>query len=142
MIQLKVITLTGVFVDKEVHEVAVPTTAGTIAINGGHAPLLGAVKPGVLSIQYSKSDRHEDREQVAVYDGTIEVLDNTITILVDDVETPDDISEAEAERALARAKELKDKAPDAVGLAEAQAMMDRSAVRLQLAGLKKRSKRR
>lgn len=141
MINLKVITLTGVFVDKEVHEVAVPTTAGTIAINGGHAPLLGAVHPGVLSIQYNKSDKESDRQQVAVYEGTVEVLDNTVSVLVDDVDTPDEISEAEAEKALARAKELKEKAGSAVDLAEAQAMMDRSAVRLQLAGLKKRSKR-
>lgn len=141
MINLRVITLTGVFVDKEVHEVSVPTTAGTIAINGGHAPLLGAVRPGVLSIQYAKADKESARQQVAVYEGTVEVLDNTVSVLVDDVDTPDEISEAEAEKALARAKDLKEKAGSAVDLAEAQAMMDRSAVRLQLAMLKKRSKR-
>jgi F-type H+-transporting ATPase subunit epsilon len=142
MIQLQIITLTGVFMDKEVFEVDVPTTAGKIAVNGGHAPLAGAIKPGVLTIKHQKTDSTDSWEQVAVYEGTIEVLRNVVTILVDDVDTPDEVSEAEAQKALDKAKELTAKAGDAMSLAEAQSAMDRSAVRLQLASLKSRSKKR
>lgn len=140
MIALQLITLSGHHVDTDVFELVVPTTAGEIAINEGHAPLVGAVAPGVLTIRYKKDDK--DVEQVGVYTGTIEVLNNVIRVLVDEVDTPEEVVHEEAEKALKRAQELKAKAKDAVSIAEAQAVMDRQAVRLKLAGLKKSSKRR
>ena len=72
--------------------------------------------------------------------GTVEVLDNNIRLLVDEVDTRMTWLR-EAEAALKRAQDLKEKAGDAVSIAEAQAMMDRQAVRLQLVGLKKASKK-
>lgn len=139
MIHLQLITLSGNHVDREVFELRVPTTAGTIAINEGHAPLVGAVSAGLLSIY---NERNAEPEQMGVYTGTVEVLNNKITVLVDEVDTPDEVVAHEAETALKRAQELRASAGDAVSIAEAQAMMDRQAVRLQLANLKKRSTRR
>jgi len=139
MIHLELITLSGRHTDEEIFELRVPTTAGTIAINGGHAPLLGAVAPGVLSVYRKKGGL---LEEFGVYNGTIEVLNNKIRLLVDEVDTPEDITEQEAQAAFKRAQELKDKAKDAVSIAEAQTMMDRQAVRLKLAGLRKSSKPR
>ena len=141
MFHLQLITLSGRHYEKEVFELMVPTTAGTIAINEGHAPLLGAVSPGVLSIRPTKDTRDPDREQFGVYSGTVEVLNNNVRLLVDEVDAPEDIVKQEAEAAYKRAKELQEKAGDAVSIAEAQAMMDREAIRLQLADLKKGSKK-
>lgn len=141
MFQLQIITLSGVYKDEEAFELRVPTTAGTIVINGGHAPLVSAIKPGILTVVHKRGDREDQFEQVGVYEGSVEVLNNIVHVLVDEVDSPDEVSEAEAEKALARAKEMTEKAGDGVSFAEAQSMMDRSAVRLQLAGLKKRSKR-
>ena len=142
MINLQLITLSGRHKDEEVFEVMVPTIAGDIAINEGHAPLLGAVAPGLLQIRKTRETRNADREQFGVYTGTVEVLDNTIRLLVDEVDTPEDVVLHEAEAAYKRAQELKAKAGDALSIAEAQAMMDRQAVRLELANLKKASKKR
>lgn len=142
MIRLKLITLHGTHFDDDVYEVMLPTKAGEIAVYGGHAPLLSVAAPGVIAIRKTKGVKDSDREFMAVYGGTIEVLNNQIQVLVDEVDTSADISEAEAERAYKRAQELKDKAKDAVSLAEAQSMIDRSAVRLRLAGMKKHSKRK
>lgn len=136
MIHLQLITLSGKHKDEEVFEVRIPTTGGTIAVNGGHAPLLGAIAPGILSVYKKRGDR--EAEQLGVYDGTIEVLENTVRVLVDQLDNPEDVSENEAQKAFERAKQLKEKAGDAVSIAEAQAMMDRQAVRLKLAGLKRR----
>ena len=141
MFQLQIITLSGVYLDDEVHEVQVPTQAGPIALNAGHAPLVGVIKPGVLTIIRKKGDTQDHHEQIGVYEGTVDVLNDTVKVLVDDVDTPDEYSEEEAKKAFKRAKEMTEKAGDSVALSEAQSMMDRSAVRLQLAGLKKRSKR-
>lgn len=141
MIHLQLITLSGRQVDKEIYELMVPTTAGVIAINQDHAPLVGAIAPGVLSIQYNKNDKSSDKEKFGVYSGTIEVLNNNIRLLVDEVDTPDSVVQHEAEEAYKRAQELKEKAGDAVSIAEAQAIMDRQAIRLQLADLKRRKQR-
>lgn len=142
MIRLKLITLHGVHFDDEVYEAIIPTKAGNIAVYGGHAPLLSVAAPGVVAIRKEKSTKDLNREFMAIYGGTIEVLNNEIKVLVDEVDTTEDISEAEAEKALKRAQELRDKAGDAKSLAEAQTMIDRSTVRLQLAGIKKHSKRK
>lgn len=140
MINLKLITLHGIHFEGEVYEVMLPTKAGEIAVYGGHAPLLSVAVPGLVAIRKTKAVKDDDREFIAIYGGTIEVLNNQVQVLVDEVDTADSISEAEAEKAYKRAQELKEKAGDAVSLAEAQAMIDRSAVRLKVAGLKKRTK--
>lgn len=142
MIHLKLITLSGTEIDEDVYEVMVPTTAGTIGVYGGHAPLLGEVAPGLLSVRKKQGDKDDSRDQYGVYDGTIEILDNNVQVLVDELDTPFEVSEQEAQAALKRAQDMIGKAKDAVSLSEAQAMMDRQAVRLQLANLKKRSKRK
>lgn len=142
MIRLKLITLSGVKADKDIFELMVPTTAGTIAINEGHAPLVGAVAPGVLYVREQRNTADSSREQFGVYDGTVEVLNNEITVLVDEADAPEDISQSEAESAFNRARELKKKAGDSVALADAQAIMDRQAVRLKLAGVRKNSSKR
>lgn len=142
MIRLKLITLHGTHFDDDVYEAMLPTKAGEIAVYEGHAPLLSVAAPGLVAIRKTKSVKDDDREFVAIYGGTIEVLNNEIQVLVDEVDTSDDLTEAEAEKAYKRAQEFKEKAKDALSLAEAEAMIDRSAVRLKLAGLKKRSKRK
>ncbi len=140
--KLKVITLSGTEVDSEVYEAVVPTTGGTIAVYGGHAPLLGEVAPGILKIRAKKGDKDSERDEYGVYDGTVEVLHDTVQVLVDELDAPHEVNQQEAEAALKRAQDMQAKAKDAVSLAEAQALMDRSQVRLQLAGLKKHSKRK
>ena len=82
MFQLQIITLSGVFRDKEVFEVQVPTTAGSIVINGDHAPLVSSIKPGVLTVIYKRGDREDQQEKVGVYEGTVEVLHNVVNILL------------------------------------------------------------
>lgn len=141
-LHLKVITLTGTAVDSDVYEVMVPTTGGTIGVYGGHAPLLGEVAPGLLKIRKKKEDKDDARDEYGVYDGTVEVLHDTVQVLVDELDAPGEVSEHEAEAALKRAQEMQAKAKDAVSLAEAQSLMDRSQVRLQLASLRKHSKRK
>ncbi len=137
-LQLQIIHLNGVFTDRAIFQIDVPTTAGPIAINEGHAPLVGDIKPGIVTIINKKGDAQSHHENLAIYEGTVEVLNNNVTILVDDVDTPEEITEAEAQKAYQRAKDLTSKSGKAVELAEAHSMMDRSAVRLQLASLKRR----
>jgi F-type H+-transporting ATPase subunit epsilon len=142
MIRLQLITLRGMHFDEDVYEAIIPTKAGDIAVYEDHAPLLSVAAPGLVAIRKDRSTKDDEREFVAIYGGTVEVLDNKIKILVDEVDTTSSVNEEEAEKALKRAEELKAKAGDSVSIAEAQAMIDRQAVRLQIASLKKHSKRK
>ncbi len=142
MIRLKLIALSGVHFDEDVYEAMIPTKAGEIAVYEGHTPLLSVAAPGLVAIRKSKSIKDADRQFVAIYGGTVEVLNNVIQVLVDEVDTEQSVSVAEAENSYKRAQELKNKAKDSVSLAEAQAMIDRSSVRLRLAGIKKHSRRK
>lgn len=137
MIRLKLIAPDETFFDGEVYEVMIPTKAGEIAVYQGHAPLLGVAVPGLVSIRKEKTTKDDDREFVAVYGGTIEVLNNVVRVLVDEVDASDSISEVEAEKAYQRALEMKGRAKDSVSLQEAQNLIDRSSVRLKLAGIRK-----
>lgn len=141
MIRLKLITLGGVRIDKDVYEVMIPTKDGDIAVYGGHAPLVSALTNGVIYIRETKHIKDTSREEIAVYGGTLKVLNNELIILADEIEDPDHLIENEIQKALERAKELKSKAKDQVSLEKAQAMVDRQTVRLKIAGLRRHKRR-
>ncbi|OGL31388.1 ATP synthase F1 subunit epsilon [Candidatus Saccharibacteria bacterium RIFCSPHIGHO2_12_FULL_41_12] len=136
--RLKLITLSGMRIDKDVYEVMIPTKAGEIAVYGGHAPLIGVLSYGIIHVREEKSVKDADRHATAVFGGTIKVLDNELIILADEVEDLENLREDEITKALERAKSLKKLAKDQVSLEHAQEMIDRQTVRLQLSGLKRR----
>lgn len=141
VIRLQLVTLDGSLFDKDVYEVTVPTLEGEIGVLSHHMPLIAVAKPGVVAIRHQERDADDQRDFFAINGGAVEIIDNRIRILVDDADHADDINQAEVEAALERAKEMKANATDQVSLEHAQALVDRQAVRLQVAGLKRRNKR-
>lgn len=136
--KLELITLDGVKVNDDVYEVLLPTAEGIIAVLPGHERLVTLAENGVISIRYKKTDRDDDMEHFATFGGVVEVNPRGLRILVDEADTADDIIEAEAQAALDRAMKYKESAKDQVELDKAQAAIDRSAVRLKVAGLRRR----
>ena len=139
MIHLQLVTLTGKIFDDDVYEVLLPTMDGQIGVLQDHMPLVSAAKHGVISIRRSEKDRDDQMEHFATNGGVIEVSNNTLKVLVDEADNADDISETEAQAAYDRAQKMKAEAKDEVSLEQAQALVDRTGVRLQVAGLKRRS---
>lgn len=136
--QLELITLDGVKASGEVYEVMVPTPEGEIAVLPGHTRLVTLAVNGVISIRRRKTDADDAMEDFATFGGIVEVSPTKIKILVDEADTADDIIEGEAKAALDRATSMKASAKDQVELDKAQAAIDRSAVRLKVAGLRRR----
>lgn len=136
--KLQLITLEGLKMDDDVYEVILPTSEGDIAVYPGHEPLVTVAVPGVLAVRRKKTDLDEAREFFAVNGGVAEIDTTRLRILVDDADTPDDIIEAEVQKALELAKKQKSEAKNQVELDKAQAMIDRSAVKLKVAGLRRR----
>lgn len=141
MIKFELVSLDGVKFSEEVYEVLLPTMDGEIGVLPGHMPLISVAKAGVISVRRSQSDREEQMENFAISGGAIEVSGDTLRVLVDEADHSDEISEEEANAALERAKKLKAEAKDQVSLEQAQSLIDRSAVRLQVASIKKRQHR-
>lgn len=136
--KLQLITLTGLKMDEDVYEVILPTSEGDIAVYPGHEPLVTIAAPGILAVRRKRGDLDEAREFFALNGGVAEIDTSRLRILVDDADRPDEIVEAEAQKALELAQKQKAEAKTQVELDKAQAMIDRSAVRIKVAGLRRR----
>jgi F-type H+-transporting ATPase subunit epsilon len=141
VIHLQIVTLTGTKFDDDVYEVILPTLDGEIGVLPGHMPLISVATNGVISVRRKSKDPVSAREYFATNGGVIEVSSNTLRIIVDEADHADEINEAEAEAAHQRAMQMKAEAKDQVSLDHAQALLDRSSIRLQVAGLKRRHQR-
>ena len=140
--KFELVSLDGVKYSAEAYSVVLPTAAGQITILPTHEPLLGVVVPGVITIRRDKSDSDQHLEHYATYGGVLEVTREGARVLVDEATHGDDINEAEAEKAHQAALDLKKNAKDQVELDKAQALIDRSFVRLEVARIKRRHNRK
>ncbi len=138
--KLELITLDGVKVDDDVYEVLIPTSDGVIAVMPGHERIVTLAVNGVISIRDKKGDSDDQMEHFATYGGMVEVSPTRIRILVDEADTADDIIEEEARAALDRATKLRESVRDLAELEKAKAEIDRHAVRLKVAGLRRRKR--
>ena len=141
MIHFQLVALSGQKFDDDVYEVILPTLDGEIGVLQDHMPLVSVATNGVIFVRREARDADGAREFFAISGGVIEVSDNTLRVLVDEADHADDINQAEAEAAHERAKQMLAEAKDQVSLEHAQSLVDRHAVRLQVAGLKRRHQR-
>jgi len=138
MFRFRLVSLSGQKFDDDVYEVVLPTLDGEIGVLQDHMPLVSVATTGVIMVRRDPRDADSQREFFATNGGVIEVADNTLKVLVDEADHADDINEAEAEAAMERAKQMKAEAKDEISLEHAQQLVDRHAVRLQVASLKRR----
>lgn len=137
----QLVTLLGVKVDQDVYEVILPTADGEIAVFPGHEPLVSIATPGAIAVRREKADADDRLEFFAISGGVIEITTDSLRVLVDEADSGDDIIEAESKAALDRALKMKAEAKDQVDLEKASAMVDRHAVRLKVADLRRRHRR-
>lgn len=138
MLRFELVSTTGTKYDDEAYEVLVPTQGGTIAVFEDHMPLVSAGQPGVISIRKKSSDKDDDMQSFAVNGGVMEVDGKTLRFIADEISAPEDLSEKEAEAALARAEELISKAGSQQQLAEAHRLLHHSRAQLNVARLRRR----
>lgn len=138
--KLELVTLEGVKYSEEAYEVVLPTASGQITVLPNHEPLLSVLVPGVVTVRKAKGDADTHLEHFATFGGVLEVSGDAVRVLVDEAESGD-VSEQEELAAQQAAKKLLAEAKDQVELDKAQALVDRSAVRLQVAQLRRRHRR-
>jgi F-type H+-transporting ATPase subunit epsilon len=141
MIKFQIITLSGVKFDEDIYEVQLPSPEGNIGVFPNHMPLVSLAVPGVIAVRKNERDSNDKLEYFATDGGVIEVLDNTVRILADEAVHAEDVHEETTKKALQAAEEAYKNAKDKVSLDKAQAMIDRQAVRLNIAKYKRRNRR-
>jgi F-type H+-transporting ATPase subunit epsilon len=86
MLKLEIVTPERRVLDAEVDFVSLPTASGEAGILPNHAPLISALKPGILTYT-----RKAETDKLAVSAGFAEVSSDTVSVLVDSAEAADDI---------------------------------------------------
>lgn len=135
--KLELITLSGPKFQEDAYEVILPTAEGDIAVYPGHMPLVSLAVPGIITVRRHKADTDDRLEQFALSGGVIEIASDSVRVLVDEADAGDEIVEAEAKAALDHARALKAEAKDQIELNHAQELIDRQAVRLRLAEIRR-----
>lgn len=132
--KFELITLSGVKHSDEVNEVALKTASGDIAVLPTHEPLTTIALPGAVIVRNKKGKT----DVYVTFGGLFEVSQEKCVLLADEAENIDELIEKEIEEALVKAAELKILAKSKVELENAQTLIDRHTVRLNVARLNRR----
>jgi F-type H+-transporting ATPase subunit epsilon len=86
MLNLEIVTPEKKVLTETVDAVTVPTASGEVGILQNHAPLISALKAGILS--YTKSGAIE---RMVIAGGFLEVSQNNVSVLADTAERAEEI---------------------------------------------------
>ena len=89
------------FYEGDCESLVVPITDGSYGIMANHKNMVAAIVPGIMEYSIPEGER----VVVCVSQGILIVADNDVKVLVDTVETPEEIDENRAKAAAEQAKE-------------------------------------
>lgn len=126
---LSIATPDRIFYEGDVIMVELNTTEGQLGILKEHIPLTSVLSPGVCYI-------HESQENIklcALHGGFVEILQDSVTILAEVAEWPDEIDVQRAQDAQVRAQRRLAENPAGTNIARATLALKRSAARIEAA---------
>lgn len=97
--------------------VVLPGESGELGILPGHTPLISRIRPGTLKIVMSDGQE----EHIFVAGGILEVQPDVVTVLSDTAIRAEDLDEAKALEARARAEEALNNTKEAADIAVVEA---------------------
>ena len=100
-LQFELVSPKRLLVSEPVEMVVVPGCEGDFGVLLNHAPMIAAMRPGVLSVYRNQTMR----ERIFVTSGFAEVTGNTLTVLAEKTFVIDTLNPVEIEQQLSRAKE-------------------------------------
>ncbi len=127
---LKIYAADKAFYDADAVSVTIPVTDGGMQILAHHEPLVVATVTGIIKV-----DPGDGEPLIGIAGvGFTEITRNEVVVLVDSIERPEEIDEARARNALARAQEqlLTDQSIQEYRVS--QASLARAMLRLSMAG--------
>ena len=125
--RLKIITPERIFFDKDAYMVELNTTEGEIGVYAGHIPTTCIIKPGILTIRMDGEEK-----EAALHSGFIQILPDSVTILAEVIEWPEEIDLHRAEAAMERAKERIAHRTSETDIARAETALMRAMARISV----------
>jgi len=135
--KLSIVTPERQAVSLDADSVILPGLMGSFGVLAEHAPMLTALKPGVVKVEHGNVC-----DLYACAGGFAEVAGDKLVVLADGLEAAGDIDADRAKKALQRAEERLAKRAEGIDLDRAQKALERARARLvalesQLASAKK-----
>lgn len=124
--KLKIVAPERIFYEGDVTFLEFTTTEGNMGIYPNHIPLTAIIAPGVLRIH----DKDNVKE-AALMSGFIEILQDSVTVLAESVEWPDEIDANRAKEAEIRARRRIDE-KNGVDMNRAELALKRALIRQSL----------
>ena len=136
-IRLDIVTAERAVYSEDVEMVIAPGGQGQLGILPHHTPLMTTLQAGELRI---KKDGRE--VSLAISGGFLEVRPDKVVVLADSAERADEIDVSRAEEAKRRAQERLNEKGKGADEARAEASLGRSLVRLKVADMARRRRKR
>jgi F-type H+-transporting ATPase subunit epsilon len=127
-IHLEVITPDVAVFNDDVDFVLVRALDGDLGIMPNHAPLIASLQ--IWPLTYTKG---EEKHDIFIAGGFLEVKDNKITVIAPAAELPENIDLGRAEKAKSRAEGRLQKRADGIDVERAQLALSRAVERIQVA---------
>lgn len=125
--KLKIITPERVFFEGDADMVEFNTTEGEVGIYKNHIPMTMIIDPGILTITNGEKVRN-----AALHAGFVEILQESITILAEVIEWPEEINMNRAEAAKERAEERIHSKDPKTNMAMAETALHRALARIHI----------
>jgi F-type H+-transporting ATPase subunit epsilon len=126
-LNLEVITPERLVLREQVDEVVAPGSNGELGILPDHTPLISQLKTGVLSYRQGNQN-----QRMHVSGGFIEVASDSVSVLSDVAEKPEEIDVERAQRAKERAERRLAARGEDIDFDRAELKLQRAMVRIQV----------
>ncbi|HEU0184688.1 MAG TPA: F0F1 ATP synthase subunit epsilon [Blastocatellia bacterium] len=126
-LNLEVITPERLVLREQVDEVVAPGSNGELGILPDHTPLISQLKTGVLSYRQGNQNR-----RLHVSGGFIEVASDSVSVLSDVAEKPEEIDVERARRAKERAERRLAARDEDMDFDRAELKLQRAMARIQV----------
>ncbi len=137
-VRLDIVTAERAVYSEDVEMVIAPGVQGQLGILPHHTPLMTTLQAGELRIK-----KGGEEVSLAISGGFLEVRPDKVVVLADSAERADEIDVSRAEEAKRRAQErLSEKGKTDADEARAEASLGRSLVRLKVADMARRRRKR
>jgi len=127
-LHLEIVTAERVVYSDDVDMVIAPGSVGELGILPQHAALVTTLQSGAL-----RARKGTEETDLAISGGFLEVRDNRVLVLADTAERAEEIDVERARAAEDRARRLLEEKQPTADLAQAEAALRRSRVRLKVA---------
>lgn len=125
-IKIEIVTPTDIVYSEDINVLEAPAIDGLIGIWPRHAPLVTGLKTGVLEIK-----KGEERINIPISDGFMEVKPTIINVVVRTAELPHEIDVERAKAAKERAERRLEKGNEKIDYTRAEAALERAVARLK-----------